>query len=69
MIQTAIEEKYDFYNFYGISGYFNKGEDGYGVFDFKRGFNATVVELIGNYILPVKPLMFSIYNKMKKVIS
>ncbi len=36
MIQEAIKEGYDFYNFYGISGYFEPGKEGYGVFDFKR---------------------------------
>ena len=32
MIQEAMDEGYDLYNFYGISGYFNKGEEGFGVF-------------------------------------
>lgn len=65
MIKEAIEEGYDYYNFYGISGKFQKGEEGYGVFDFKRGFHAQVVELIGNFILPVHPLMFQLYQRMK----
>ena len=68
MIQEAIEEGYDFYNFYGISGYFEKGQEGYGVFDYKRGYNALVHEYIGNFILPCKPIVFSFYNKLKKVV-
>ena len=62
MIQEAIKEGYDFYNFYGISGYFEPGKEGYGVFDFKRGFNAIVHEYIGNFILPCKPFIFKIYR-------
>lgn len=66
MIKEAIAEGYDLYDFYGISGYFEKGDEGYGVFDFKRGFNACVHEYIGNFILPVKPLMYKIYKSIKK---
>lgn len=67
MIQEAIKEGYDFYNFYGISGYFEPGKEGYGVFDFKRGYNAVVHEYIGNFILPCKPFIFKIYNKLKHI--
>ena len=67
MIQEAIQEGYDFYNFYGISGYFEPGQEGYGVFDFKRGYNAVVHEYIGNFILPCKPFIFKIYNKLKHI--
>ena len=67
MIQEAIQEGYDFYNFYGISGYFEPGKEGYGVFDFKRGYNAVVHEYIGNFILPCKPFIFKIYNKLKHI--
>ncbi len=67
MIQEAIKEGYDFYNFYGISGYFEPGKEGYGVFDFKRGFNAIVHEYIGNFILPCKPFIFKIYNNLKHI--
>ena len=67
MIQEAIQEGYDFYNFYGISGYFEPDQEGYGVFDFKRGYNAVVHEYIGNFILPCKPFIFKIYNKLKHI--
>ena len=67
MIQEAIDEGYDLYNFYGISGYFHKDEEGYGVFDYKRGYNAVVREYIGNFILPCKPFIFKIYNNLKHI--
>lgn len=31
IIQEAIEKGYDYYNMHGISGYFEKGQEGYGV--------------------------------------
>jgi peptidoglycan pentaglycine glycine transferase (the second and third glycine) len=64
-IKKAAESGMDTYNFYGISGNFQKGEEGYSLFDFKRGFGCTVVELLGDYILPVKPVLFSLYKMAK----
>lgn len=63
MIQKAIEQGYTEYNFYGISGLFEPDQEGYGVFDFKRGFNAVVVELVGNFILPLHTMLFDVYKK------
>lgn len=67
MIQLALEEQYPFYNFYGISGYFEKDQEGYGVFDFKRGFRADVIELIGDFTLPISKLRYFIYRKLKRM--
>ena len=67
MIQKAIEQGYTEYNFYGISGLFEPDQDGYGVFDFKRGFNAVVVELVGNFILPLNTMLFNVYKKKNHI--
>ncbi|MGN8809592.1 peptidoglycan bridge formation glycyltransferase FemA/FemB family protein [Absicoccus porci] len=69
IIQEAIDKGYSYYNFYGISGYFEPGQEGYGVFDFKRGFHADVVELIGNYILPISPTLYKLYEIRSKKTS
>lgn len=66
MIQEAVRAGCDYYNMYGISGYFEKGEEGYGVFDFKRGFNCTVVEFIGRYHLVFHPFFYWIHKKLHK---
>lgn len=66
MIQEAIREGYDFFNLYGISGYFEKGQEGYGVFDFKRGFHAQVVELIGRYHLVIHPILYRLHKQLHK---
>lgn len=75
MIKYALNNHYDKYNFLGIDGNFDKESDMYGLFDFKRGFGAKVVELIGefNYIInkPVYHLyetVFKVYRKYKNKI-
>ncbi len=76
MINYAIDNNYEAFNFYGIDGNFNKESKGYGLFDFKRGFNACVHELIGEFDLVIdKPryilytLSFKAYKLVKKIIK
>lgn len=61
-IKEALKQGCSYYNFYGISGCFEPDQEGYGVFAFKRGFNADVVELIGNFILPIRPLVYKLFK-------
>ncbi len=49
MIVQAIEEGYDKYNFYGIPANIAQKPEGYGIYEFKRGFNGYVEQLIGEY--------------------
>lgn len=74
MIKYALNNGYKKYNFYGITGEFNEESEMYGLFDFKRGFNSKVVELIGEFTLITRPIsykiyniMFGIYRKLKKM--
>ncbi len=67
-IRKAVEQNKDTYNFYGISGNFEKDQEGYSLFDFKRGFGCVVVENLGTLILPVKDFEFGLYNRLKKLI-
>ncbi len=67
VIQEAIDLNYSIYNFYGISGYFTEDKEGYGVYYFKRGFKADVVELIGEFILPIHNVYYQILKKANKV--
>ena len=76
MILYALKHGYEKYNFYGITGEFNEDSEMYGLFDFKRGFNSEVVELIGEFtMITNKPAnwlyekMFQIYKKMKKKVK
>lgn len=74
MIKYALNHGYEKYNFYGITGEFNENSEMFGLFDFKRGFNARVEELIGEFTLitdkffyKVYNLMFDVYKKTKKL--
>lgn len=76
MINYAIDNNYEAFNFYGIDGNFNKESKGFGLFDFKRGFNACVHELIGEFDLVIdKPryllytISFKAYKLIKKIIN
>lgn len=53
MINYAIKNHYKKYNFYGITEFKDKTHKDYGVYDFKRGFNGKVIELIGGFELPI----------------
>ena len=72
MIKYGIENGYKIYNFYGISGNFDPNDDRYGIYAFKKGFNGTVVELIGEYDIPVNRIYYFLYkiiNLSKKCIK
>lgn len=64
MIKEAIRMQKECYNFYGIKGVFDKNDEDYGVYLFKKGFNGHVVEYIGDFYLPITP-----YYYIQKFIS
>jgi lipid II:glycine glycyltransferase (peptidoglycan interpeptide bridge formation enzyme) len=66
MIKYGIENNYERYNFYGISGNFDPHDSQYGIYNFKRGFNGRVVELIGEFDLPTSSLYY-LYDLLRKV--
>lgn len=53
MLHYATEHNYKRYNFYGITEFQDKHHKDYGMYDFKKGFNGRVVELIGGFELPI----------------
>ncbi len=66
MIKFAIENGYEKFNFYGIDGNFNENSKNYGLFDFKRGFNAEVHELLGEFDLIVNKSSYNAYKLLFK---
>ena len=76
-IKTAKEKGFELYNFYGIEGNFKKENNPmYGVYEFKKGFNGKVVELIGEFDLPINKskykfykFAFASYKKFKNTIN
>ncbi|MBM0867817.1 peptidoglycan pentaglycine glycine transferase (the second and third glycine) [Staphylococcus auricularis] len=67
MINYALEHDIDRYNFYGISGDFSEDAEDAGVVKFKKGFNADVIEYIGDFIKPVNKPMYKVYTTLKKL--
>ncbi len=62
-IKWAKENNYNLYNFYGIEGNFKKENNPmYGVYEFKKGFGGKVVELIGEFDLPINKFKYKLYK-------
>lgn len=53
MIKYGIKNNFKKHNFYGIPANINEKPNDYGIYEFKRGFNGYVEELIGEYELPI----------------
>ena len=66
MINYCFEHGYDRYNFYGVSGDFSESGEDYGVYRFKRGFNAQIEELIGDFIKPINKPKYLAYKALQK---
>ena len=67
-MKDALSRKCDLYNFYGISGNFEKENNPmYGIYEFKRGFDGRVVELIGEFDLIISKSKYTLYNFMLKI--
>ena len=65
MIKYACENKYQRYNFFGISGNFDKKDKDYGVYEFKKGFGGEVEELIGDFYLTTN-IIYKLYKFIKR---
>ena len=61
-LKYAIENNFDRYNFYGITGVFDPENPLFGLYSFKRDFGGKVVELIGEFDLVIDKPMYSIYK-------
>ncbi len=66
-LKYAIENNYDRYNFYGISGIFDENNPLFGLYSFKRDFGGKVVELIGEFDLVIDKFAYFIYNVAIKI--
>lgn len=53
LIRYGIENGFKKHNFYGIPADIDTHPKDYGIYEFKRGFNGYVEELIGEYELPI----------------
>ena len=67
LIKYGIENGFKKHNFYGIPENINEHPKDYGIYEFKRGFNGYVEELIGEFELPITwhYKLFDIIHKLK----
>lgn len=68
MIQYGIEHGFKKHNFYGIPANINEHPKDYGIYEFKRGFNGIVEELIGEFELSITwhYYLMKLIHKIKK---
>ncbi|WP_020008265.1 aminoacyltransferase [Salinicoccus albus] len=69
MMKYCLAHGIDRYNFYGVSGDFSEDGEDYGVFRFKRGFNAEIEELVGDFLKVISPLQYNVYKVKRKLQS
>ena len=66
MIKHAATHGFKTYNFYGINGLPDRDSKDYGIYDFKKGFTSEstgrVIELIGDYELPISPFFCHLHR-------
>ncbi len=69
LIKYGIENGFKKHNFYGIPENISEHPKDYGIYEFKRGFNGYVEELIGEFELPITwhYNLFKIIHKIKGV--
>ncbi len=68
MIKYGISHKFKKHNFYGIPANINEKPKDYGIYEFKRGFNGYVEELIGEFELPISKeyYILKLIHKIRK---
>ena len=67
MIQYAIKNNFEKFNFYGISGNFDRSHKDYGIYDFKKGFGGVVEEYIGSFELVISPIHYYFKKLLDKI--
>lgn len=66
MIKYGINNKFEKYNFYGISEFKDKNSEMYGLYDFKRGFGGNVEEYVGEFNLIITKFWYFMYDTVYK---
>lgn len=66
-LKKALEYNMSIFNFYGISGNFEKDSSDHGVYKFKHGFGGNVRELVGDFVYIDKVIPFKILHYMQTI--
>ena len=67
MIKWALENKCEWYDFRGVSGFKNENDPQYGVYKFKKGFNPVFMEFINEMYIEYNPITNKIFNISKTI--
>ncbi len=67
MIKWALENKCEWYDFRGVSGFKSENDPQYGVYKFKKGFNPTFMEFINEMYIIYNPFVNTMFNIIKKM--
>lgn len=67
-VKDALSNNYKWVDFYGITGCFDKNDKYYGIYEFKKGFNGNVVELVGQFEKSIS-WFNTIYKLAKKILK
>ena len=69
MIKWALENKCDWYEFRGVSGFKSENDPQYGVYKFKKGFNPEFMEFINEMYIVYNPFINTMFNISKEIYS
>lgn len=67
MIKDALKRGSDIFDFRGVSGVVDENHPQYGLYRFKKGFNAEFTEFIGEVYIPFKPIVYKVYQISEKL--
>jgi peptidoglycan pentaglycine glycine transferase (the first glycine) len=65
MIKWAKENNCKLYDFRGVSGNLSKDNPLYGLYRFKKGFNGTFTEFVGEYDLVFSPFYYRLWTTLE----
>ena len=66
-IKYALSQGKDIYDFRGVSGVLDETHPQYGLYRFKKGFNAEFTEFIGEIYFDFKPFVYKTYKISEKI--
>ena len=67
MIKYSIEHGKDMYDFRGVTGIVDEKDPHYGLYRFKKGFNAEFTEFVGEVYINFKPFKYKLYKITEKL--
>lgn len=62
MIKYAIQNKKEVYDFRGVAGIVDESHPQYGLYRFKKGFDAEFTEFIGELYINFRPITYKLYK-------